>query len=63
MVLDAALFNRQHYKAQIKGSAEILGKEEHSSLHLAVVAIEKGAFGSHSTTVTNFIFTIHNVAL
>ena len=27
--------------------------------HLSVVAIEKGAFGSPSTTVTNFTFTYY----
>ena len=29
-----------------------------TSLHLGVVAIEKGAFGSPSTTVTNFTLLI-----
>ena len=29
------------------------GKKYHPPLHLGVVAIEKGAFGSHSTTVVN----------
>ena len=43
-VLDAALLNTHHYKVQIKG------KVEQSSR----VAIEKGAFGSPSTTVTKF---------
>ena len=49
MVLDAALLNTHHYKVRIKG------KVEHPLLHLSVVAIEKEAFGSPSTKVTNFI--------
>ena len=40
MVLDAALLNTQHCKCPL--------------LHLSVVAIEKGTFGSPSTTVANF---------
>ena len=40
MVLDTSMLNTQHYKVRIKGK----------------VAIEKGAFWSPSTTVTNFIF-------
>ena len=38
-------------------SGAIQGKVLYSSLHLCVVAIEKGAFGSPSTTVTNLTFT------
>ena len=33
------------------------GKGVAPSLHLGVVDIEKGAFGSPSTTIANFIFT------
>ena len=33
------------------------GKEESTPLHSSVVAIEKGAFGLPSSTVTNFTFT------
>ena len=51
MVLDAALLNAQHYKVQIKGKVE-----QHHPLHLSAVAIEKGAFGLHSTVVAPFIF-------
>ena len=47
MVLDASLVNTQHYKVPIKG------KVEHLPLHLGVVGIEKGAFGSPSTMVAN----------
>ena len=55
MVLDAALLNTQHYKVSIEGKVE-QSKEWNSAnpLHLGVVAIEKGAFGSPSTKVTNF---------
>ena len=58
MVLDATLLNTQHYKVRIKGKVE-QSRERSSALplHLGVVAIEKGAFGSPSTTVTNFTFT------
>ena len=37
-------------------SGAIQGKELRSPLHLGVVAIEKGAFGSPSTNVANFIY-------
>ena len=43
MVLDVALLNTQQYKVRIKGKAE--QSKEWSSMHLGVVAIEKGAFG------------------
>ena len=46
MVLDATLLNTQHFKVRIKGNVE----------HLGAVAIEKGAFGSPSTTVANFTY-------
>ena len=48
MVLDISLLNTPHYKVRIKG------RVEHPSLHLSVVAIEKGTFGSASTMVANF---------
>ena len=47
MELDTTLLNTQHYKVQFKGKVE--QSREWSSappLHLGVVAIEKGAFGS-----------------
>ena len=50
LVLDVVLLNTQHYKVRIKGKVE--QSREWSStlpLHLGVVAIEKGAFGSPST--------------
>ena len=56
MVLDASLLNTQHYKVRIKGKVEqSKEKESHPPLHLGVVAIEKGDFGSPSTMFANFI--------
>ena len=55
MVLDTTLLNTQHYKVRFKGKVE--QSWEWSSalpLHIGVVAIEKGAFGSPSTMVANF---------
>ena len=59
MVLDATLLNIQHYKVRIKGKVE-QSRERSSALplHLGVVAIEKGAFGSPLTTVANFTLYI-----
>ena len=54
MELDTTLLNTQHYKVRFKGKVE--QSREWSSalpLHLGVVAIEKGAFGSPSTMVAN----------
>ena len=64
MVLDASLLNTQHYKVRIKGKVEQSRERSSAPLHLGVVAIEKGAFGSPSTMVANFtllIFTIESV--
>ena len=57
LVLDTSLnsLNIIRYGSRISGA--IQGKEYHPPLHLGVVAIEKGAFGLPSTTVsqlTNF---------
>ncbi len=46
MELDTSLLNAQQYKVRIKGKME---------LHLSVLAIEKGAFWSPSTTVANLL--------
>ena len=57
MVLDAKLFNTQHDKVRIK--SEVEQSREWSStlpLHLSVVPIEKGAFGSPSIKVANYTF-------
>ena len=56
MELDAAFLNIQHYKVRIKGKVEH-SRERSSTLHVDVVAIEKEAFGSPSTTVANFTCT------
>ena len=55
MVFDATLLNSQHYKVRINVKVE-QSRERGSAppTHLGVVAIEKGAFGSSSTTVANF---------
>ena len=59
MVLDATLLNIQYYKVRIKGKEE-QSRERSSALPntSVVVAIEKGDFGSPSTTVANFNFFI-----
>ena len=56
-VLDISLLNTQQYKVHIEGKVE-QSRERSSALplHLGVVAIEKGAFWSPSTTVANFTF-------
>ena len=59
MVLDNSLLNTQHYKVRFKGKVE-LSRERSSAptLHLGVVAIEKGDFGSPSTKTANFTLLI-----
>ena len=56
MVLDAALLSTQYYKVRIKGKVE-QSREWRSALplHLGVVAIEKGTFGSPSTKIANLL--------
>ena len=56
MVLDTSLLNTQHYKVRIKGKVEQSREGVAPSLHLGVVAIEKGAFGLPSTMVANFTY-------
>ena len=57
MVLNATLLNTQHYKVRIKGKVEESWKWNSTlSLYLGVVAIEKGAFRSPWTIVTNFTY-------
>ena len=55
MVLDAALLSNQHYKVMIKGKLE---QSREWICALSIVAIEKGAFGSPSTKVADFTFTL-----
>ena len=54
MVLYDSLLNTQHYMVQIKGKVVNLDK---GVVH-SPTAIEKGAFGSPSTTGANFTFSL-----
>ena len=57
MILDATLLNIQNHMVRIKKLSEAnQGMDCFSPLHLGVVAIEKGAFGSPSTKVANFTY-------
>ena len=56
MVLDAALLNTQQSKVMIKGKVDQSREWSSAPLHLGVVAIEKGAFGSPSTRVSLLFF-------
>ena len=58
MVLYATLLNTQQYKVRIKGKVDQSRKRSCTPLHLGVVAIEKGAFGSPSSKVTNFTYLL-----
>ena len=53
MVLDSSLLNTQHYKVRIKGKV-VQAREKGRAQQLDVV--ERGAFWSLSTTVTNFTY-------
>ena len=53
VVLDTYLLNTQQYKVCIKDKVEQSWERSSPPLHFGVVAIEKGAFGSPSTSVTN----------
>ena len=58
MVLDATLLSTQHYKVRIKGKVKQFCEwTKRPPIYLGVVAIEKGAFESPLTKVTNFTFT------
>ena len=61
MVLDTSLLNTQQYKVSIKGKVE-QSREMSSALPNSVVAIEKGAFWSPSTTVAIFTY-LYNIRL
>ena len=52
MALDTSLLNTQQYKVRIKGKVE----QSRGLVAIGVVAIEKGAFWSPSTTVANFTY-------
>ena len=62
IVLDTSLLNTQQYKVRIKGKVE-QSKEKNFAppLHLSVVAIEKRAFWSPSTTVANFTLSSYSL--
>ena len=64
MALDTSLLNTQQYKVCIKVKVE-QSRERSSAPHLrlGVIAIEKGAFGSPSTTVANFSLLTYIVTL
>ena len=56
MVLDASLLNTQQYKVRVKGKVEQSRERSPTSpLHLSVVAIERVAFWSPSTTVQSYL--------
>ena len=60
MVLDTSLLNTRQYKVRIKGKVEQSSERSSAlTLHLSVVAIEKGAFWSPSTKVANFTFYLY----
>ena len=54
MVFDTSLLNTQQYKVRIEGKVEQSGERSSTFPYFGVVAIEKGAFWSPSTTVANF---------
>ena len=59
MFLDASLLNAQHYKVCIKGKVgQSRRMDQRPSLHLGIVVIEKGGFGSPSSKVANFTYFI-----
>ena len=58
MILDAASLNSQHYNVRIKSKVEPSREWSSTLLHLGVVAIEKGAFGSPLTKVANFTYLL-----
>ena len=51
MILDASLLNTRHYKVRINGKLEQSKERSGSVPYTRVVAIEKEAFGSPSTTI------------
>ena len=57
MVLDTTLLSTQQYKVCIKGKVEKSRERSRiPPLHLGVVAIEKGACRSPSTTIANLLY-------
>ena len=62
MALDTSLLNTQQYKVHIKGKVE-QSRRRSCTLHLGVVAIEKGAFRSPSTMATNLYYCLLHLSL
>ena len=65
MVHDTSLLNTRHYKVRVKGKVE-QSRERSSApprLHLGVVVIEKGAFGSLLTKVANFTYLLETLCV
>ena len=59
MVLDTSLLNTQQYKVHIKDKVEQSRERNRALLlHRGVVAIDKGAFWSPSTTVANLLTVV-----
>ena len=55
-ILDASLLNIQHLMVSIRSKVEQSREWSSAPLHLGVVVIEKGAFGSPSTKIANFTY-------
>ena len=62
MVVDVALLNTQHYYVWIKGRVEQSKERRAPSLHLRLIAYEKGTLRLPSTTVANFILLLLTIA-
>ena len=56
MLSDDSLLNTQHYEVRTKSKRSNPEKGIALSRHLGVWAIEKEAFGSPSTTISQFIY-------
>ena len=59
MVLDTSLLNTQQYKVRIKDKVEQSRKRRSALLHPGVVAFEKGANWSSTTTVATLLIHTH----
>ena len=64
MVLDTSLLNTRQYNGSIKGKVEQYRERSCAPpIHFGVVAVEKGAFWSPSTTVANFTNLFYSTLL
>ena len=60
MVFDSSLLNTQHYKVWVKSKVEQYSEWSCAFPNTSLLwAIEKGAFGSHSTKVAYFTFYLY----